>query len=348
MGAPQFVAERFAFGKPASVDREKGIVRGVRIVNVESKNDRVYPEPVLRRDGPKIYSGLPVNVGHHYDPQTMMPVEVPPQNRFGRLSEAVTYTDGGLNAEYLQFNPKHPFAEPFLWACENDPTLYSFSPLHRVKWQPDRDAKRRLVAEALLEGASVDIVSDGGTTSTIFESRNWTLEMAAPDAQKIADSLESDGAWLAFLTDLFAKMGKLSQTTKDAIQGLVAGAMSAASAPADGADAAAAAPAMEALRRFGPVGKWAAGKIDALYVAEAAKKRSEWAANLIKSEAVAESLVTPLFVSMVAESFGNEAKAKEIIADRKALSAPAGNPARSSDRAGAKSVEDLVKQFEVG
>ena len=349
MGAPQFVAERFSFGKPVSIDREKGIVTGVRIVNVESRNDRVYPEAVLARDA-KVYSELPVNVGHHYNPSTMLPVEVPPADRFGRLSKVVTFADGGLTAEHLKFNPKHPFAEPFIWACENDPSLYSFSPLHRVKWLPQRDAKGRLVAESILEGASVDIVSDGGTTSSIFESRTWVGEMV--DAEKIAGELETDGAWIAFLTDLFAKMKGLAQATKDTIAALVASAMAGsteAAVPADGTDPAAAAPAMEALRRMGPVGKWAANRIDRAFVAESAKKRETWAAEFIKSAAVPESLVTPTFASLVAESYGNEARAKELCDDRKKLSVPAGGTKpQTTDRAGQKSIKDLVDGYAAG
>lgn len=348
MAQPQFVAERFVFGKPASIDREKGIVRGVRVLNAESRNDRVYPEPVLRA-ALKLYANLPVNVGHHYNPATMLPVEVPPPDRFGRLGPEPVIESGGITADYLQFNPKHPFAEQFLWACEHQPDLYSFSPLHRVKWAQKRDGKDRLVAESILEAASADIVSDGGTTSTIFESRTkWAAEMAL-DPEKIVGELESDGAIIAFLTDLFAKLKPSSQATKDMIVSLVGAAMSGATEPpADSADAAAAAPAMESLRRMGKVGKWAAERIDALFAAEALKRRKDWAQGLIKTEAVAESLVTPLFVEMVAESFGNEARAKEIIADRKRLATGTGRAAQTSDRAGAKSVKDLVDGYTVG
>src|SRR5688500_14065333 len=81
---PAFVCERFSFGKPASIDREKGIVTGVRVLNAESRNDRVYPGAVMAAHL-KVYANLPVNVGHHYNPTTMLPTEVPPGNRFGRL-----------------------------------------------------------------------------------------------------------------------------------------------------------------------------------------------------------------------------------------------------------------------
>lgn len=353
--APAFVCERFDSVRPTRIDRDKGVVEGVRVLNAVSRNGRVYPESVLHAHL-GLYRNLPVNVGHHFDFATMTPLPVPPGDRFGVLGSNPRVDAGGVTSD-LQFNPEHAFAKPFLWACENSPALYSFSPLHRVKWCLKRDAQSRLVAESILEAASADIVSDGGTTSTIFESRTWAREAMAdgsskPVAADVAAQLETDGDWMAFLTDLFNEAKGLSQTTKDMVISLVTSAMSASAAepPAPGSDMAAAAPAMEALKRFGKVGKWAAEQLDRLLTAEAAKKRQEWAAELVKAELVPESLVTPVFLGLVAESYGNESRAKEVIADRKALSAGGagkGTPV-TSDRAGAKTVKQLVEEFTFG
>lgn len=47
----QFITERLALAKPsATIDREKGIVYGVRLVNNESENGRRYPQPVQDPD----------------------------------------------------------------------------------------------------------------------------------------------------------------------------------------------------------------------------------------------------------------------------------------------------------
>lgn len=366
MAAPSctsFVAESESIVFEAgSIDRVKGLVRNVRVCGPRSKNGRKYPLPVMERSL-QLYAA-PSYIGHHFDPHSGLPVEPPTEKFFGRMLDPRP-NGGGIVADY-KFNPEHAFAKPFLWAAENDPKEYCFSPIKRVRWESGPDGRPRLdsdgdqVAESILDVASVDVVVTGGTTSSIFESLNkptWAFEMAAPDAQKIADSLETDGAWIAFLTDLFAKMKGLAQPTKDAISAMMAAAMAGstdAAVPADGAEAAALAPAMESLRKFGPVGRWAAKRLDALFVAEAAKKRGEWANALIKGEGVAESLVTPLFVEMVAESFGNESRAKEIIADRKKLGAPAGGGSggggagKSSDRAGAKTVAELVAGYVAG
>lgn len=347
---PGFVCERFglALAPNARIDAEAGIVEGVRVLNPDSRNERFYPEAVVAKHV-GIYARLPVNIGHHYDPVTMLPREVPPEHRFGMLGDNPRVEGGGVTADRLQFNPEHAFAKPFVWACRNNPALYSFSPLHRVKWSPKRDAKNRLVAESILEAASADVVSDGGTTSTIFESRTWVKEMAEgskPVAADVAAALETDGDWMAFLTDLFNEAKGLSQTTKDMVVSLVTSAMAAGAAepPPEGGDLAAAAPALESLRRLGRVGKWAAEQLEKRFVVEGLQRREKWAADLIKAELLPESLVTPMFVELVAESFGNEARAKEIIADRKALSGGTGGKPVTSDRTGQKSLKDLVAE----
>lgn len=351
MGEPQFVAERFGFTKPKSIDREKGFVYGVRVLNTESRNDRVYPEAVSAR-AVEMYTA-PCNIGHHFDPKTMLPLEPDPLKRFGRHLNPRAEA-GGIVTDF-RYNVEHEFAKPFGWAVENDPESLCFSHLARVQWQQKRDGKNRLVAESILEVASVDVVCDGGTTSGVFESYfrkqpKWTAEMLDPE--KIVSELETDGAMIAFLTDLFAKLKPSSQSTKDMVISLVTAAMSgAAEPPADEAtDAAAIAPAMESLRRFGPVGKWAAKRLDALFVAEAAKKRETWAQSFIKAAQVPDAAVTPLFVTLVAESMGNDARAKELCDERKQLPVYTGKrDAITSDRAsGAKSVADLTAGYVTG
>jgi hypothetical protein len=352
MSAPSvsYIAERVDFVvESGSIDRANSIVRNVRVVGSRSKNGRKYPVPVLEKHL-ELYAA-PVNVGHHRHPITGMPVEVPPYDKFGRLLEP-RVRDSGIHA-HLKYNPKHVFAEPFLWACENDQKAYSFSPFKQVKWLPQLDKDGDRVAESILNVVSVDIVDTGGTTSGIFESfvkdSEWVNEMAAPDAEKVAASLETDGAWVAFLTDLFAKAKSLGQATKDTIISLVGAAMSgAAEPPADGADAAAIAPAMESLRRMGKIGKWAAAKLDALFVTEANAKRLKWANDLMTTEQLPDALKSDLFTELVAEHMGNEARAKQLIAERKQLGGDKKQPVSSDRKGGAKTVKELVDGYVVG
>lgn len=352
MGQTAYVSEALAFSAPESIDREKGIVRGVRVLNTTSRNNRAYPEPVLRAAVDKYAARC--NLGHHRHPVTGVPVEAPPEKRFGRHANPRVVA-GGVSTDF-HFNPEHPYAKPFLWAAENDPGSVCFSPLHNCEWAVEAGGRR--TARAILEVASVDLVTDGGTTSGVFESYTAEAAMAAAaDPKAIAGSLETPGAWLAFLTDLFAEMKGLDQPTKDTIRAMVNAALDGAG-PDPAADPNAVPAVMESLRRFGKAGRWAAEQLDRLLTAERLAQRRKWADDLIAAEQVPAAVVTPLFVETVAESFGNEARAKELIADRKKL-APAGGaaggggsgsgqPQGSPAGGGKKSVKELVAEYTAG
>lgn len=336
--AARFTAEAFGFSPPASIDREKGIVYGVRALARESRNGRVYPARATE-SAVALY-GAPCNLGHHVSESTGLPTEVPPEKRFG-VHKNPRADDRGIVTDF-HFNPKHPFAEQFIWAVEHAPELLCFSHLARVQWAPKRDDKGRQVAESILEVASIDLVTDGGTTSTIFESLNrkqWVSEMELKAAD-VVSQMETDGAVVAFLTDMFSELkGKVTdQATRDMIVSMVTAAMSgAAEPPADAAapEDAMASPAMECLKRMGKVGQWAARKLASHFTAEALARREKWARDLIAAEAVPASLVSDVFVSTVAESMSNPDRAKALIADRKRLGAPAGGAQHSPRGTGA-------------
>lgn len=349
MGQPvvsEFVAEGragFQLQPNSVIDKEKGIISNIRILGPKSSNGFKYPLPFLEANLAK-YTG-PSFIGHQRNPLTGEPLrDFPPEKKFGRVDKPRIH-DSGINADY-RFNPEHAFAKPFVWAAENDPKSFAFSVFHNVRWanggRLDSDGCK--VAESTIQVVSIDVVDEGGTTFGIFEAANKMAD--APDPKAIAGSLETGGAVIDFLSGLFANLKDLDATTKDAISAIVMKAMSGdVTAPADGADASGVAPAMESLRRYGPVGKWAAAKLDALFVAEAAKRKSDWADKLIKDEAVPAELITPTFISMVAESFGNDARAKEIIADRKALTGRKVDPKTTDRKDGKqKTVAEIVAE----
>jgi hypothetical protein len=230
-----FVAERLQLSVPTgAVDRRNNTVRGIRVVGPRSRNGRKYPPHVTAKHI-ALFSA-PCNIGHHYDPRTMVPIEVPPDKKFGRVVNPRVQGDG-INGD-LKYNPEHAFAKPFLWACENDPSEYSFSVLQRVKWKQGRDADGDLVAESILEVASIDIVTDGGTNTTVFESLNkrFVREGATmiPDVNPIVSQLETPGLAVGFLADFFkALAGKFDADELDMIKTAAGSLITGMSAPAD-------------------------------------------------------------------------------------------------------------------
>ena len=365
MATPAYTAERFALDSAPRVDRDKGVVYGVRVVGPKSRNGRVYPAAVLKTAAP-MFEGVPVYVGHHFDPATMTPREPPPEAKFGRIVNA-RFDRDGITAD-LRYNPKLAFAEGFLWACENDPAFYQFSQLARVAYQPANDADGNRVAAEYRQVASVDIVSEGGATHTIFDSDQSKggrtvaddTETQSTDPKAVAGEMDSPGKVVAFLTDFFGALKGMDQAAKEQILAAVTPFLTAAQAEPTAPDDAAigdpaAAAAMESLRRYGPFGRWAARKLDAYFTAESLNRRRQWADSLMTAESLPAHLRTAVFTEMVAESFGNEARAKALIADRRQLGGPGGGagPAPGGSKfspagGGAKSVKDLVAEMSIG
>lgn len=345
-----YTAERFTLAKSGKINAETGVIEGVRVCGPKSRNGRRYPESVLKAALP-LYAEAASNLGHHPPDQ-----DVPPADRFGRIRNP-RIVDGGITADY-HFNPKHPFAAQFVWAAENCPDLYSFSHLARVKWNATPDTDGTLVAESILAIASVDLVTDGGTTSTVFESdQSETPEVTvATDPKAVATELTDSATFNTFLTDLFTASTLTVEEKQGAIDALQTMLDSATGEPpADApADAPAVAAATESLRKRGRIGRWAHGKLKAAFAAESANKRKAWATSLIQSEGLPESARTELLVELVSESYGNEVRAKAIIAERKQFAGNSGGsgktPARTSPAGGgaAKSVKDLVNDMSFG
>ncbi len=189
-----YTAERFdPSATRLTVDRSRNIVPRVRVAGLRSRNGRKYPERVLRA-ALALYDNVRVNVGHHRNDVTGLPAEVPPTARFGRLTSPAFETSG-IVAD-LHYNPEHPFAKPFLWAAENDPRAFAFSHLAAVRWLPQPDGDGDQVAESINHVASVDIVTEGGATSGVFESAVWeSARWVDPGREKIRRTIEAAGAY---------------------------------------------------------------------------------------------------------------------------------------------------------
>lgn len=144
------------------VDRREGILRGVKVLGLCSRNGRTYlPEALAAAAG--LYEGAKVNVNH---PKAGPTTARDYQDRIGNLRNVLVRVDEGLFADF-HFNPKHTLAEQLLWDAEHSPENVGFS--HNVL---ARTAYRdgRTVVEAITKVQSVDLVADPATTQGLFES----------------------------------------------------------------------------------------------------------------------------------------------------------------------------------
>ncbi|MBX9788601.1 MAG: hypothetical protein K2Y37_06770 [Pirellulales bacterium] len=148
------------------VDRAGAVIRGVKILGLESENGRSYLPSALTAAVP-LYEGAKVNVnhakGHPAAPRDY-------QDRIGRLRAVHFRAGAGLFGD-LYLNPRHTLAEQLLWDAAHAPENVGFS--HNVQ---ARTAQRdgRTIVESIVAVHSVDLVADPATTRGLFEACDTT------------------------------------------------------------------------------------------------------------------------------------------------------------------------------
>ena len=169
----EFVSSR---GQDVRVDRAAGIIRGVKLLGLESRNGRRYLPRALAAAA-ALYEGAKVNVNH---PKGSPLVARDYQDRLGSMRNVRAAADGLFGD--LHFNPKHTLAEQLAWDAEHAPENVGFS--HNVEARTLRE-NGRTVVEAILKVQSVDLVADPATTLGLYESAS-----GRPEA---GDGVHADG-----------------------------------------------------------------------------------------------------------------------------------------------------------
>jgi hypothetical protein len=144
------------------VDREEGVIRGVKILGLQSRNRRSYlPEALVQ--AARLYEDAKVNVNH---PRGNPGAPRDYQDRMGVIRNVVARPGEGLFADF-HFNPKHALAEQLIWDAEHAPENVGFS--HNVEARTTRQGEN-IVVEAITRVQSVDLVADPATTRGLFEA----------------------------------------------------------------------------------------------------------------------------------------------------------------------------------
>lgn len=143
------------------VDRTAGIIRGVKLLGLSSRNGRRYRESALA-DAAGLYEGAKVNVnhpkGHPLSPRDY-------QERLGEIRGVEFRAGEGLFGD-LHFNPKHALSEQLMWDAEHAPQNVGLS--HNVLARTSREGDETAV-EAITKVQSIDLVADPATTAGLFE-----------------------------------------------------------------------------------------------------------------------------------------------------------------------------------
>ena len=153
----EFVAVR---GSSAPrIDRQAGLIAGVKILGAESRNNREYSPAALREAlDRRLYEGKPVNVDHVEGQRRSY------RDRIGRLQNVALKEDGIYGD--LHVNAAHPMAEQLFWDAEHAPENVGLSHDARGKTAV-RGGK--VIVESIELVRSVDLVADPATTAGLFE-----------------------------------------------------------------------------------------------------------------------------------------------------------------------------------
>jgi hypothetical protein len=167
------------------VDRDGGVIRGVKLLGLASRNGRRYRENALI-EAIGLYEGAKVNVNHPKG-HALAPRDY--QDRLG-IVRGVQFRRGeGLFGD-LHFNPRHALSEQLVWDAEHAPQNVGMS--HNVLART-KQAGDEIVVEAITKVQSIDLVADPATTSGLYEHTspassevNANAKMPATDANPIA------------------------------------------------------------------------------------------------------------------------------------------------------------------
>jgi hypothetical protein len=162
-GLVEGLLQEFVTSAPATIGRDPsaGVLRGVKLLGLRSRNGRVYREGALRGAMP-LYEGAKVYVNHPAgDP--LGPRDY--RDRLGVVRNVRLVAGEGLFGD-LHYNPRHPLAEQLAWDAEHAPRNVGLS--HNVVART-RSAAEGLVVEEITGVRSVDLVADPATTAGLFE-----------------------------------------------------------------------------------------------------------------------------------------------------------------------------------
>ncbi len=170
-------------GVTLRVDRGAGVLRGVKLIGLESLNGRRY-RPAALAEAVSLYEGSKVNVNHPRN-GPLAPRDY--QDRLGVIRQVEFRPSEGLFGN-LHFNPKHAIAEQLVWDAENNPSNVGFS--HNVLARLSREGEQTTV-EAITHVQSVDLVADPAATQGLFEEATPPADAAQGAAGPDVVTLES-------------------------------------------------------------------------------------------------------------------------------------------------------------
>lgn len=177
------------FANGAKVDRDAGVIRGVRILGRESKNGRTYTDQALA-EAAKLYAGSGVNLNH--PGKTEVNAARAFEAGIGWL-ESITVKPDGVYGD-LHYFREHPYAPVLAESAERNPRRFGLS--HNAEGDGTRKGGQ-LIVESIKAVRSVDLVQGPATNRGLFESANQSVrEVLEQHAPKLLAALTEQSALL--------------------------------------------------------------------------------------------------------------------------------------------------------
>jgi hypothetical protein len=180
------------------VDRETGIVHGVKFLGRESVNGRSYSDQAMA-DAKRLYESVVINIDHdRKEPSRergfMEGFAFPIPEKFEQRADGIYGS--------LQTIKNHPATPTFLEWAEKSPKRLGLS--HNAEGKSRREGGKTII-ESLSRVHSVDLVRNPATTNGLFESKEHVvkktireiLESQFPQTFKGCGLLEEDAAMAA-------------------------------------------------------------------------------------------------------------------------------------------------------
>lgn len=183
------VLEYFAPDAKDRIDREAGIIRGVKLLGRVSKNGHRYSDKALR-DAAKAYQNVTVNRNH--PPNRNATAERLVEEPFGVIRDAKPVITGddatdGVYGDH-HFPLKDSWTESYLEKVDRFPNTLGFSH-NAVVTESVHDGQ--VTFESVERARSVDLVANPATTRGIFESEG---SMNPDDPNYVAPTMEGEPA----------------------------------------------------------------------------------------------------------------------------------------------------------
>jgi len=156
------------FAESVQVDRDLGVIHGVKILGRESRNNRTYTESAMDQAA-KFYEGIDVNIDH---PDKRSPHDNRRMDEGIGVLRNIKRRGDGVYGD-LHYLKSHPVTEMVLERAERMPNRFGLS--HNADGRTVI-RKGREVVESIDSVESVDLVRNPATVNNLFESEDTKVK----------------------------------------------------------------------------------------------------------------------------------------------------------------------------